>query len=90
LDDKGPEVIRLPAQGSSFDIAMRHAGNEAERRCGMVMLLSWKNNLTGAYSPNVEACNSCGLEGWEQYAQSRGAEIRVEVGDDYVFMYKLV
>jgi len=89
-----PDVIRLAAPETRgddpFDAAKALAAKEAEKRFGPSMLLSWKNNRTGAYSPNVEACNSCGLEGWEQYALSRGSEIRIEVGEDYVFMYKLV
>lgn len=89
-----PEIIRLsapvPGADDPFDAALGLAGKEAEKRFGPAMLLSWKNNRSGAYSPNVEACNPCGLEGWEQYALSRGAEVRIEVGEDYVFMYKLV
>jgi hypothetical protein len=55
------------------------------------MLVSWKDNTTGVYSPDVEACGDCGLEGWELYAASRDADLRIEInGGDYVFIFRVL
>jgi hypothetical protein len=51
-------------------------------------LLSWKNALTGESYPKVEACGCDTLEGWELYAVTRGADLRVHVDEgDYEFMF---
>jgi len=92
LEYKEPERIMLDmpeVAGDQFRAAMRLAEAGAETRLGWAMLLSWKDNATGACSPVVESC-TCGLEGWELYALSRGVELRVEVGGRYVFMFKQV
>jgi len=68
-----------------FSAAMKRASDEAGPGAFM---LSWKDARTGMSSPNVESCGGCDMEGWEQYAIKRGADLRVEVGGgDYVFMY---
>jgi len=85
-----PDTLKLDmpdTAGGSFVKAKGLAEAEAQKAAGPVMLLSWKDNRTGASSPDVESC-TCGIEGWEQYALSRGAELRVEVGRDYVFYFK--
>jgi len=71
-----------------YDAAMAAALKAAEAELSDAMLVSWKNNLTGESSPNVDACGVSDLEGWEMYAESRGATLRVEVnGGDYVFIF---
>ncbi len=72
-----------------FTAAKRAALTEAERLSECPMLISWKDNRTGEKSPNVIACKECYLDGWEMYAASRGADLRVEVnGGEYVFIFK--
>lgn len=88
-----PRTLKLDmpdaAPEEGFAAAKRLAQLEAERDSGPVMLVSWKDELTGMSSPDVEAC-TCGVEGWEQYAISRGSELRVEVGGKYVFYFKIL
>lgn len=88
-----PETVYIvmPEGGDiPFDTAKALAVAEAKSRTSSAMLLSWKDNTTGAYSPVVEACGDCGLEGWELYAASRGAQLRIEVnGGDYVFLFRV-
>lgn len=72
-----------------FLAAKRAAEDEADNRSGGSMLISWKNNRTGETSPNVTMCRECHLAGWEMYAASRGADLRIEVnGGEYVFIFK--
>ena len=82
-------IEAVPGVGEPpFLAAQRAAIIAATASSGEVMLLAWKDNLTGNVSPDVAACGPCGLEGWELYAQSRGGDVRVEVhGGDYVFIF---
>lgn len=82
-------ITSSPDGGEPPFIAAKLAAEEAaEDGSGPAMLVSWKNNLTGEFSPNVVACRECYLDGWEMYAASRGADLRVEVnGGEYVFMF---
>jgi hypothetical protein len=75
------------AGGDIFSAARAAAIKALEERKIDAVLISWKNNLTGDASPAVESCR-CGFEGWELYALSRGATLRVEVnGGDMVFLF---
>ncbi|MBI5189358.1 MAG: AF1514 family protein [Nitrospirae bacterium] len=90
-----PRVVSIrsaPADGTPLFLAAKLAAEAAASAIDVgsapAMLVSWKDNLTGESSPHVEACGDCGLEGWEMYAASRGADLRVEVnGGEYVFMF---
>jgi Domain of unknown function (DUF5619) len=78
----------LGGAGDDIFSASRAAAIKAlEERKIDAVLISWKNNLTGESSPRVESCR-CGIEGWELYAVSRGATLRVEVnGGDIIFLF---
>ena len=75
-------------EGGGFDAAMKAAFHEAEKAGGDFMLLAWHDNESGRSSPEVEACGIGPMPGWEMFATSRGADLRVEVGGGkYVFMF---
>jgi hypothetical protein len=82
--------VRTEAGGVGGDIfsASRTAAIKAlEEQKIDAVLISWKNNLTGESSPQVESCR-CGFEGWELYAITRGATLRVEInGGEIVFLF---
>ena len=77
-----------PVPDTGFNAARVLAGSEASHFLPDPMLLSWLNRKTGQHSPNVDCCQQEGKEAWEIYAESRGGTLRVEVGDDYVFIFR--
>ncbi len=51
------------------------------------MLLSWYNGKTGEYYPRLE-CGSWDKPVWIIFAESRGADIAVNINDgEYIFLY---
>jgi len=84
-----PKMIFIQADTSKASNPFQAAKAAAEDAAGDAMLVSWKNNLTGEFAPNVISCKECYLDGWEMYAASRGADLRVEVnGGEYAFIFK--
>ena len=71
-----------------FDAALTVARTEASQFFIVPMVLSWLNRHTAQHSPNVSCCGQGEKEAWEIYAESRGATLRVEVGDEYVFIFR--
>lgn len=72
----------------AFDRAQELAGVEAEKHLKEPMNLSWLDRVADRHFPNVECCQEDDKESWEIYAESRGGEVRVEVGDAYVFIFR--
>jgi hypothetical protein len=51
------------------------------------MLLSWYCGKTGTYFPKLE-CGTWEKPGWIIFAESRGADIAVNINDgEYIFLY---
>ena len=71
-----------------FDAAQVLARAEVGMLLADPMVLSWLNRQTGQHSPNVDCCEKEGKEAWEIYAESRGGRLRVEVGDEYIFIFR--
>ena len=70
---------------SAKDLA-KHAARE---RSPDAMLLSWHNTKTGEYYPRYD-CGGHDRPAWVLFAESRGANLTVDVDDgDYVFMFLL-
>ena len=80
------KIIHRPDIG--FDEAIGFAREEALKHLSDPMLLSWLDRKTGKHSPDVDCCREEGKESWEIYAESRGGKLRIEVGDDYVFIFR--
>jgi hypothetical protein len=82
------KTLELPADTElDFTEAKKIATGEAAKHLQEPMALSWMNHRTGKHSPDVECCQEDGKESWEIYAESRGGTIRVEIADQYVFIF---
>jgi hypothetical protein len=82
-------ISRLEARpGLEFGAAQALAKAEAGRSLDEPMILSWLDRRAGRHSPDVDCCGDGGKEAWEIYAESRGGAVRVEVGDEYVFIFR--
>jgi hypothetical protein len=77
-----------PGRTLEFDGAREAAREQAQRFLADPMIMSWQDLRTGRHSPNVSCCGNDDKEAWEIYAESRGGTLRVEVGDDYVFIFR--
>lgn len=77
----------ITPQNIKFNTARTMAKAEARRFLTDPMILSWLNRITGQRSPDVDCCEHDGKEAWEIYAESRGGTLKVELGDDYVFIF---
>jgi len=82
------KTLRLTAAKElDFDEAKTIATVEAAKYLEEPMVLSWLNRRTGKHSPDVDCCEADGKESWEIYAESRGGTVRVEIADQYVFIF---
>lgn len=75
-------------QDLGFNEAYSLAREEAIKHLPDPMVLSWLNRKTGRHSPDVDCCREEGKESWEIYAESRGGILRIEIGDEYVFIFR--
>ena len=72
-----------------FTSAKDMAKQTAQARSRDAMLLSWYNRKTGEFYPRYD-CGGQNRPAWEVFAESRGANLTVDVdGGDYVFMFLL-
>ena len=82
-------VVRLESEKPlAFEQARELASVEADKYLHEPMNLSWLDTIADRHYPNVECCQEDGKESWEIYAESRGGEIRVEIGSDYIFIFR--
>jgi len=83
------QILRLQTGGDlEFVAAQNLAAREAGKYLGDPMTLGWLNRLTGRHSPDVDCCQEEGKETWEIYAESRGGTLRIEINDQYVFIFR--
>lgn len=83
------QLLQLKSGGEvEFKIAQDIASSEADKNIEDPMLLAWKDRRTGKHSPDVDCCCEDGKESWEIYAESRGGTVRVEIGDQYIFIFR--
>ncbi len=72
----------------SFSEARKLADEKAKLNLLDPMLLAWMDGKTGRFSPNVVCCDSR-KPSWLIYAETRGAELSVNINDlSYVFVYR--
>ncbi len=81
------KILKISVGGLSFEEAQNLATKEAQNHLKDPILLSWLNRKTGRHFPNVECCGDECKTSWEIYAESRGGNVRVEVGQDYIFIF---
>jgi len=83
------QVFKLESNKDlSFDEARNMATDEASKYLDAPMALSWLNRKTGRHSPDVDCCQEEHKESWEIYAESRGGTTRIEIDDQYVFIFR--
>ncbi|MFO8009943.1 MAG: AF1514 family protein [Dehalococcoidia bacterium] len=83
------KTVKLESNADlAFDQARKLADAEAGKHLKEPMNLSWLDRIQDRHFPNVECCQEDGKESWEIYAESRGGEVRVEVGESYVFIFR--
>ncbi len=83
------KTVRLDATSDlTFDQAQMLTLNEARKSLRDPMILSWLNRETGHHCPDVDCCRAEGKESWEIYAESRGGTLRLEFGDQFVFILR--
>ena len=81
--------IRLTVDGEELDIvtATNLAKQNAKKLTADPMLLSWYCGKTGEYYPKTE-CGRMDKLPWIVFAESRGADIAVNINDgEYIFLY---
>jgi hypothetical protein len=83
-------VVHLHRPCRDFPEAMRHANEEASRRLGEHMLLSWYDRDRDFESPQHSSeCHADGaVPGYVDYGLSHGATLKVDIEDGrFVFFY---
>ena len=81
--------IQLTLDESNLDLASAtdYAKRKANELTDDPMLLAWSCGITGEFYPTAD-CGSAGKPPWLVFAESRGADIAVNINDgDYIFLY---
>lgn len=89
FQENGEHRIKIHTgnEAAGFDHAKAAAREKALELCGSPMLLSWFNGKTGEFYPRFE-CGSGEKPAWVVYAESRNADIWIDVDDgDFVFAF---
>ena len=83
----GPIIKVETEEDVDLNSAIELAKQAARERVEEPMMLAWYEPATGRFSPPVECC-SHEKPGWVVYAQNRGGDLAVEVGQgDYYFIF---
>ena len=89
LEEAAVQVVKMEADRPlEFSEAQALAVERAAESLNDPMVLGWLNRATGRHSPDVDCCQEEGKETWEIYAESRGGTLRIEVGEQYVFILR--
>ena len=81
--------IRLTIDNPDLDLASATdmAKEKAQELSDDPMLLAWSNGKTGVYYPTAD-CGSSNKPPWLVFAESRGADIAININDgEYIFLY---
>lgn len=84
-----PETLRLTVEEPDlgFTRAKEIAKAAALERASDAMLLSWNDKVRGEFHPTVD-CGGRPDPPWIVYAESRGANLTVDINDgDYTFLF---
>jgi len=81
--------IRISNDNPDLDqeAAQALAKKQAKELCDDPMLLAWSSGKTGEYYPKTE-CGRTDKPAWMVFAESRGADMAVNINDgEYIFLY---
>ena len=79
--------LSLDQEALDFDSAKVLANQKAKELTDDPMMLSWFNGKTGEFYPEIE-CGPVDKPPWIVYAESRGADLAININDgEYIFMY---
>lgn len=83
-----PVMVKVDDNPLDFSSARVLADGKARELSSDPMLLAWFDKTSGRFSPDVICCGD-NKPTWLIYAESRGADIEVDINnEDYVFVYK--
>jgi hypothetical protein len=81
--------IRLTRNNPDLDLASATdiAREKAAELTDDPMLLAWSCGKTGEFYPTAD-CGSAGRPPWLVFAESRGADMAIDINDgEYIFLY---
>lgn len=79
--------LQIDSKDLDWSRARQIADEKAREKSPDPMLMAWFDKRTGDFSPQVECCSD-EKPGWLVYAESRGANVVVDINDlEYVFVY---
>jgi len=79
--------LTIGNQDLDLDSATSLAKDKAMELSDDPMLLAWSNGKTGEYYPTAD-CGSSNKPPWLVFAESRGADIAININDgEYIFLY---
>ena len=79
--------IHMDDAALNFSTAKNIAKQKAQEMSADPMLLSWYNGRTGESYPNLE-CGPGDKPAWIIYAESRGADLTIDINEgQYIFLY---
>jgi len=82
-----PVDVQADEESLDFDKAKEIADRKAREISEDAMLIAWFDRNTGKFSPPVE-CGGKAKPAWLVYAETRGANIVIDVNrETYVFVY---
>ncbi len=82
-----PVDVQVDDESLDFEKAKQIADRKAGEISPEAMLIAWFDRKTGRFSPPVE-CGGKAKPAWLVYAETRGANIVVDVNREaYVFVY---
>jgi len=83
-----PVSLRVDDLPLDFFSAKALADSKARELSSSPMLMAWFDRNSGRFAPDSICCDR-EKPSWLVYAESRGADISVDINDqDYVFVYK--
>jgi len=91
FDSLDVETVTDVEPGLDFMAAKRLADERADARLEQPICLSWYDRAADRESPaHASECHGdCEIPGYVEYAATRGAELKVIIGDGaYVFCYR--
>ena len=79
--------LRIDEEELDFVKAKDIAKDKVKELATDPMLLSWYNGKTGEYFPKLD-CGTWDKPVWMIFAESRGADIAININDgEYIFLY---